>query len=147
MKFAHFTDDHYLAVSSITREELRKGLKFVLPYYPEYQGRDKKILVIGSINKVQNEFNFTPRFFNTSMVLLNKFWPHISHTKEKVIAGVLSILTMIKLNITSVQYNHNLICKFLGIQSSSIHYHLKHSIGISGFQGFKNSAHLLKGML
>ena len=66
-----------------------------------------------------------------------------------IIASVVCILTMIKLNITHIKYAD--VCRKTGISISSVFYQVKYNIferlNIGGFQGFKTSRNLVEDLL
>ena len=94
---------------------------------------------------MQDQSSYSSDFLSSSQELLDKFWPRICNTTENIITGVICTLTIVKLNLDLAQYST--ICNFLGIRLSPVYYHLKHSLGITGFQGFKRSAHLKNEIL
>ena len=85
-------------------------------------------------------FQFDPEFLQVSNSLLKKFWSYISNTTDNILAGVISVLTMVKLDTQSIHYYD--VCKYLSIGMSTVFYQVKDKIlkplHIKGFNGFKN---------
>ncbi len=121
----------------------------VVKHCPEYVKRDRLKIVRKKIFSVITHFHFDSKFLEASSSLLKKFWNNISNTTENILAGVISILTMIKLDIPYVNYND--ICKYLNIGQSTVFYQVKNKIlrplHIEGFNGFKKSPKLLLPLL
>ncbi len=132
-----------------TQTQFRDCLFEVVKHCPEYVTRDRLKIVRKKISSVVTHFHFDFEFFQTSNSLLKKFWSNISNTTENILAGVISVLTMIKLDIHYVNYND--ICKYLNIGQSTVFYQVKNKIlrplHIEGFNGFKRSPELLLPLL
>ncbi len=139
----------YYEAAGLSREQFRKGLMCVRNYCPEYINRDKRGIVLRKIINVRTHFSFNSQFTEISECLLEKLWVFIKDTKEEIIAGVICILTMIKLPVHNVKYD--IICKKLGVKfgtiTNQVKYNLCKSFKIEGFKGFRRTSYLLKPVL
>ena len=133
----------------LTLADFKKGLNAVLPYCLEYKKRNRKTITHKKIVRINDIFNLSPQFLYVSDILLERLWPLICNTREEIIAGVISILTIIKLSIQSVNYID--LCSELGIGMSSVFYNVKNKIlapqQIEGFTGFRSSTSVLLPIL
>ncbi len=138
-----------IEASNLPEKKFRNYLLEAVRYCPEYLSRDRTKVVQKLLLYVINHFHFDHDFVQVSNSLLRKFWNRLTNTTDSNIAGVICILTMIKLDVNSVSYNA--ICRKLGIRMSSVFYQVKHRILRSEtaekFTGFKRSRNLLKPLL
>ena len=149
MKGLNISSKEFIKIAGLTRIEFRNGLKYIQRYFSRSFIRDHKAIITSILNELMHHFNFNPPFFHEAVQLLEKFWTLIQHTKEEIVAAVICIFTMIKLNINSPSYFT--ICKKLGITMSSAIYQVKHNIfersNLSGFQGFTKSRTNIEALL
>lgn len=138
-----------IEVSNLTKRQFRIYFLEAVRYCPEYFSRDRTKMVHELLLFIIDHFHFDKEFIQVSDSLLKKLWNRLTNTTDSIIAGVVCILTMIKLDINSVSYN--MACKKLGIRMSSVFYQVKHSILSSEtaekFIGFKRSPNLLEPLL
>ncbi len=134
-----------ISSSNLTQKQFRNCLQEVVKHCPEYVARDRKEIVYKKLFSVKDHFQFDSKFVQVSDFLLKKFWSKINNTKDNILAGVISVLTMVRLGIKSVCYYE--ITNYLNIGHSTVYYQVRNKIlkplGINGFGGFKKSPELL----
>lgn len=149
IKHIDFHLNDLLSAVGLTLADFKKGLNAVLPYCLEYKNRNRKTITHKKIVRINENFNLSSQFLFISDTLLERLWPLICNTREEIIAGVISILAIIKLNIQSVNYID--LCSELGIGMSSVFYNVKNKIlapqQIEGFTGFRSSPSVLLPIL
>ncbi len=115
-------------------------------HYSAYIRRDRKQLIKKKISEITEYFNLDKSFFNSANRILSKFYPLIKNTKDDVIVGVVSALSIIGLDINTVSVSK--LCEKIGIKMSTINYQVKYKIinklNISGFKSLIRSSLLLK---
>ena len=149
IKCIKISPNKIIEVSNLTKRQFKIYFMEAVRYCPEYFSRDRIKMIQKLLLSVIVHFHFDREFIQVSDSLLRKLWNRLTNTTDSNIAGVVCILTMIKLDVNSVSYNA--ICKKLGIRMSSVFYQVKHSILSSEtaekFTGFKRSPNLLKPLL
>ncbi len=149
IKCINIKKDKIIEVANFTKRKFKIYFLEAVRYCPEYFSRDRTKMVQRLLLSLIIHFHFDKKFIHVSDSLLRKFGNRLMNTTDTIIAGVVCILTMIKLDVNSVR--HNMVCKKLGIQMSSVFYQVKHSILSSEtaekFTGFKRSRNLLKPLL
>ena len=149
IKCININPDKIIEVSNLTKRQFKIYFMEAVRYCPEYFSRDRIKMIQKLLLSVIVHFHFDREFIQVSDSLLRKLWNRLTNTTDSIIAGVVCILTMIKLDVNSVSYNA--ICKKLGIRMSSVFYQVKHSILSSEtaekFTGFKRSRDLLTPLL
>ncbi len=149
IKCIKISPNKIIEVSNLTKRQFRIYFLEAVRYCPEYFSRDRTKMVQKLLLFVIDHFHFDNEFIQVSDSLLRKLWNRLTNTTDSIIAGVVCILTMIKLDVNSVSYS--MVCKKLGIRMSSVFYQVKHSILSSEtaekFTGFKRSRNLLKPLL
>ncbi len=135
--------------SVLSQKQFRNCLQEVVKHCPEYVSRDRKKIVHKKISNLKAHFQLDSEFVQVSGFLLEKFWFSINNTTDNILTGVVSVLTLIKLGIKSVDYSE--IGKYLDIESSTLYYQVKNKIlkplGINGFRGFKKTPEVLLPLL
>jgi len=149
IKCIHLNPNKIIEVSNLTKKQFKIFFMEAVRFCPEYFSRDRIKMIQKLLLSVIVHFHFDREFIQVSDSLLRKLWNRLTNTTDSIIAGVVCILTMIKLDVNSVSYN--MVCKKLGIRMSSVFYQVKHSILSSEtaekFTGFKRSPNLLKPLL
>jgi hypothetical protein len=139
----------FIEALNIPRKQFLTGLKYIERNFPEHFIRDNKTIVLRRLNDLEQYFNFDITFHEEALLLFKRFWPFIKNTKEEIIASVICILTMVKLNITTHKYKE--ISDRAGVLMSSVLYQIKHNLmeklGIRTFQGLKKSRHIVDEVL
>ena len=145
----NFTFDNFINAGSLSRKELRDGIKKLAPLFPKGAYKNRKEIVLAKINQIIKHFEFSPPFLQTSQILLDKYGHLINNTKEKITACTICLLVIFKLKIPNVGYSH--VCSELGVKMSSVLYQIEHKIlermNIEGFRGFKKTPEILETFL
>lgn len=76
-RYCIFTTGQYLILIGLSKREFFKGIKAILPYYPQYQTRNRKKIVSNSITAVEEYLNIDSAFLTTAFKLLDKWWDTI----------------------------------------------------------------------
>ncbi len=149
IKCIKISPNKIIEVSNLTKRQFKIYFMEAVRYCPEYFSRDRTKMIQKLLLSVIVHFHFDNEFIQVSDSLLRKLWNRLINTTDSIIAGVVCILAMIKLDVNSVSYNA--ICKKLGIRMSSVFYQVKHNILSSEtaqkFTGFNRSPNLLKSFL
>ena len=143
------TTGSFMNVVNLTREQFRKGFKTIFPYCNLPIQIDNTPFIYSLINQIYEKLDLPASFSSASKAIFQKFGYLIMNTKPKITAGVICILTLLKLNIQTVKLLE--ICNILEFEISSALYQVKNSIlkrmGVEGFQGFKKIPHLIQSLL
>jgi len=149
IKCINIKKDKIIEVANLTKKKFKIYFLEAVRHCPEYFSRDRTKMVQRLLLSVIVHFHFDREFIQVSDSLLRNLWNRLINTTDSIIAGIICVLTMVKLDVNSV--NYSTICKKLGIQMSSVFYQVKHSILSSEtaekFTGFKRSRDLLKPLL
>jgi len=149
VKAINFEIPHFINILNVSKSDFKEILMEASRYYPAYARRDRKQLILKKINEICLSFNFNNDFIKIANIILLKFWPFIKNTKDDVIAGVVTTLTITAKNINSVSISS--ICDKIGIKMSTINYQVKNHIfgkkRISGFKSLVNSSKLIKEVI
>ena len=139
----------FIAKINFDQKEFNEAYKRVILQYPDYQKRDKKLVIRRKIVNVRSHFNFDHEFLTNSEKILQYFWPFIKHAKEEISSGLTCIFTMIQMDIISPSFNE--ICKFLGISMSSMNNRVKKlmidTLKVEDFESLKKSSKLIKEIM
>ena len=139
----------FIAKINFEQKEFNEAYKRVILQYPDYQKRDKKLVIRRKILNIRDHFNFDDEFLINSEKIQQDFSPFIKHTKEEISSGLTCIFTIIRMDITSPSFNE--ICKFLGISMSSIKNRVKKlmidTLKVEGFESLKKSSKLIKEIM
>ena len=143
------TTTDFIEATNLTREEFRKGIKTIYPLCGKFTHNNHKVIIYSLMERIQEKFDLTDEFGITSRSFFNRFGPLLMNTKPEITAGVICILSLLKLKIHSVSLLA--ICKTLGFQLSTAFYQVKNNIlkraGIEGFYGFKKTPQLVESIL
>ncbi len=138
-----------LLINAKNRNVFKEVLFDACLHYPAYIKRDRRLLIYKKIYRICEFFGFDKEFMKIAYKILVKFWPLIKNTKDDVVVGVVSALTVIAKNIDSVSISR--ICDKIGIRMSTINYQVKNHIflkmNISGFTSLKKSYRLIKNVV
>ena len=124
IKCIHLNPNKIIEVSNLTKKQFKIFFMEAVRFCPEYFSRDRIKMIQKLLLSVIVHFHFDREFIQVSDSLLRKLWNRLTNTTDSIIAGVVCILTMIKLDVNSVSYNT--VCKKLGIRMSSVFYQVKH---------------------
>ncbi len=109
----------------------------------------KKLTTYSLIEKIQEKFDLPDAFGYISRGFFNRFGHLLNNTKPEITAGVVCILSLLKLKIHSVSLLT--ICETLGFRMSAAFYQVKNNIlkkvRIEGFHGFRKTPQLVESIL
>ncbi|MBA7645083.1 hypothetical protein ES703_52836 [subsurface metagenome] len=137
------------AVYKINEKEFRRGMRVLIPLFKEYCQRDKKKHVIKQIFRIAMYFELDTVFIRTAQHIINVFWSYLETLKEETIAGVILLLSLVKMQITSLKFLE--VCKILNADASTVYNAINtqlfnESEGIT-FRGFRKSSQSVKTFL
>jgi len=138
-----------LEVSSISKKDFNAFKFSILRIWPEYKDRNRKEYIIQRILEVTEHFNLGMAFFYQSKKILNRFYDNIKNTKDDVIIGLVTSITLL----CSQQGNVSIsaLCNRLGIKMSTIHRQVERRViqrfNVPGFKSLVKSADLLKKVI
>ncbi len=139
----------FINAADLTREDFRKGIKIIYPLCGKFTNINHKAIIYSLIEKIQEKLDLPDSFGNISRAFFNRFGHLLMNTKPEITAGVVCILSLLKLKIHSVTLLT--ICKTLGFQMSAALYQVKNNllnrIGIKDFHGFKKTPELVESIL
>ncbi len=107
-----------LDLHQLKYHEFTTNLKKVLKLYPEFNRRDKKVIIKKYIRTILRDFEVKKNIFSHALTLFDHFYPLIQHTKEEIVAAVICTLTAISFDLYKVSMR--LISKRAGIPQSSL---------------------------
>lgn len=149
IKCINISPNKFIEVSNLTKRQFKIYFMEAVRYCPEYFSRDHIKMIQKLLLSVIVHFHFDREFIQVSDSLLRNLWNRLINTTDSIIAGIICVLTMVKLDVNSV--NYSMVCRKLGIQMSSVFYQVKRSILSSEtaekFTGFKRSRDILKPLL
>jgi len=131
-----------IELSSVTEEEFRSFFTQVAHYIPEYASRNRQEYISQRLLDVTRHFELEMPFYFLSKKILYRLWEKVKNTTDNVIAGLCTSITVLCNYKDEVKINA--ICKFLGIQMSTIQFQVKNRIHMEGFTTLVRSSELLK---
>ncbi|KKM91434.1 hypothetical protein LCGC14_1228590 [marine sediment metagenome] len=120
------TTTDFINAADLTREDFRKGIKTIHPLCEKLTVNNHKAIIYSLIERIQEKLDLPDAFGNISRGFFNRFSPLLNNTKPEITAGVVCILSLLKLKIQSVSILT--ICKTLGFQVSAAFYQVKNNI-------------------
>lgn len=135
-----------LEVSKISKKDFNAFKFSIIRIWPEYQKRDRRQYITNRILEVSEHFNFGMPFYYQSKRILNRFYNAIKNTKDDVIVGLVTSITLLcsQEKIVSV----STICSHLGIRMSTIHRQVENNFiqrfSVPGFVSLVKSADLIR---
>ena len=138
-----------LEVSKISKKDFNAFKFSIIRIWPEYQERDRKQYITERILEVSEHFKLGMSFYYQSRRILNRFYDSIKNTKDDVIVGLVSSITLL----CSQQGNVSIsaLCDRLGIKMSTIHRQVERRViqkfNVPGFKSLVKSAELLKDVM
>ena len=142
-------EKNLLEVSNISKKDFNAFKFSILRIWPEYKDRNRKEYIIQRILEVTEHFNLGMPFFYQSKKILNRFYESIKLTKDDVIIGLVTSITLL----CSQQGNVSIsaLCNRLGIKMSTIHRQVEKRViqrfHVPGFKTLVKSAELLKKVM
>ncbi len=138
-----------LEVSKISKKEFNAFKLQIQSFVPKYAERNRKEYIMQKILEISEHFGLGMPFYYQSKKILYRLWAGIICTKDDVIAGLVSSISI--LCSFKDQVNVNSVCKRLGIKMSTIQSQVKKRIidklNITGFVSLVKSSDLLRKIL
>ena len=138
-----------LEVSKISKKDFNAFKFSIIRIWPEYQERDRKQYIIERILEVSEHFKLGMPFYYQSRRILNRFYDSIKNTKDDVIVGLVTSITLLCSQKKEVSVCA--ICDRLGIKMSTIHRQVERRViqrfKVPGFKTLVKSAELLKKVM
>ena len=138
-----------LEVSSISKKDFNSFKLSILRIWPEYKERNRKEYIIQRILEVTEHFDLGMPFFYQSKKILNRFYDNIKNTKDDVIIGLVTSITLLCSQRSSVSISA--LCNRLDVKMSTIHRQVEKRVmqrfKVSGFKSLVKSADLLKSIM
>ena len=138
-----------LEVSKISKKDFNAFKFSIIRIWPEYQERDRKQYIIERILEVSEHFKLGMPFYYQSRRILNRFYDSIKNTKDDVIVGLVTSITLLCSQKKEVSVCA--ICDQLGIKMSTIHRQVERRViekfKVPGFVSLVKSADLLKKVM
>ena len=138
-----------LEVTSISKKDFNAFKFSILRIWPKYKERNRKEYIIQRILEVTEHFDLGMPFFYQSKKILNRFYDTIKNTKDDVIIGLATSITLL----CSQQGNVSIsaICNRLDVKMSTIHRQVEKRVmqrfKVPGFKSIVKSADLLKTVM
>jgi len=138
-----------LEVSKISKKDFNAFKFSIIRIWPEYQERDRKQYISERILEVSEHFKLGMPFYYQSRRILNRFYDSIKNTKDDVIVGLVTSITLLCSQKKEVSVCA--ICDRLGIKMSTIHRQVERRViqrfNVPGFKTLVKSAELLKKVM
>ena len=139
-------ENDLLEVSKISKKDFNAFKFSIIRIWPEYQERDRKQYITERILEVSEHFKLGMPFYYQSRRILNRFYDSIKNTKDDVIVGLVTSITLLCSQKKEVSVCA--ICDRLGIKMSTIHRQVERRViqrfNVPGFKTLVKSAELLK---
>ena len=136
----------------LTEKEFRRGMITLIPLYPEYSNRDKKLYVTHQVEKFSSlvDLGSCDPYFNEKVVyIMEKLWNFLKVLTEGIITGTVVLLGIIHMNIPSYKFYD--FCKSANIRPGGVYCALNRIMSdrlkIGTFNGFQKSIELVRDFL
>ena len=137
-------------VSNISKKDFNSFKLLIGKYYPQYYGRNRKDYISLKILDLQESYGLDMNFYHISKKILDKFWGNISSTKDDVIAGLVSSMSLLT-SFSNSEVTVNQICAKLNIKMSTISSQVKKNFieryRIQGYESLVKSSDILTKIL
>ena len=138
-----------LEVTSISKKDFNAFKFSILRIWPEYKDRNRKEYIIQRILEVTEHFDLGMPFFYQSKKILKRFYDIIKNTKDDVIIGLVTSITLLCSQQKSVSISA--LCNRLDVKMSTIHRQVEKRVmqrfKVPGFKSLVKSADLLKKVM
>jgi len=138
-----------LEVTSISKKDFNAFKFSILRIWPEYKDRNRKEYIIQRILEVTEHFNLGMPFFYQSKKILKRFYDTIKNTKDDVIIGLVTSITLLCSQQRDVSISA--LCNRLDVKMSTIHRQVEKKVmqrfKVPGFKSLVKSADLLKKVM
>ncbi len=142
-------ESELLDVAKISKKDFNAFKFSIIRIWPEYQERDRKQYITERILEVSEHFKLGMSFYYQSRHILNRFYNSIKNTKDDVIVGLVSSITLLCSQKGNVSISA--LCDRLGIKMSTIHRQVERRViqkfNVPGFKSLVKSAELLKDVM
>ena len=138
-----------LEITSISKKDFNAFKFSILRIWPEYKERNRKEYIIQRILEVTEHFDLGMAFFYQSKKILNRFYDTIKATKDDVIIGLVTSITLLCSQHDNVSISA--LCNRLDVKMSTIHRQVEKRViqrfKVPGFKSLVKSADLLKKVM
>jgi len=138
-----------LEMTNISKKDFNAFKFSILRIWPEYKERNRKEYINRRILEVTEHFDLGMAFFYQSKKILNRFYDTIKATKDDVIIGLVTSITL--LCSQHVNVSISVLCNRLDIKMSTIHRQVEKRVmqrfKVQGFKSLVKSADLLKKVM
>ncbi len=139
----------FLKFMRVSRKTFSVSFKRVMKLYSDLQKKNKQKIIIKKLINLKWYFNLEDEFLVVSVRTLNNFWYFIEFAKEEISAGLVSIFTLIRMEIPTPSFNE--ICKFLIISMGSINNRvkklMKEIFRAEKFESLRRSSDLIRDII
>ena len=139
-----------LGVARISKQDFNAFKLSIIRIWPEYQERNRKEYIKKRILELSQHFNLGMSFYFQSYRILNRFYESIKNTKDDVIVGLVTSITLL-CSEKDKEVSVCAICERLNIKMSTIHRQVERKVmqkfKVSGFKSLVRSAELLKKVM
>jgi len=143
------SEKELLEVSKVSKNDFNSFKFSIIRIWPKYQERDRKQYIKERILEVSEHFDLGMSFYYQSKRILDRFYDVIKNTKDDVIVGLVTSITLLCSQKKEVSVSA--ICERLGIKMSTIHRQVEKKViqrlNVSGFLSLVKSADLLKRVM
>ena len=143
------SEKELLEVSKISKKDFNEFKIPMASLWPQYKERDRKEYIIHRILEITEHFDLGMPFYYQSYKILTKFYESVKNTKDDVIVGLVTSLTLLCSQSEGVSVSA--LCERLGIKMSTIHRQVERRVierfRVPGFRSLVKSAGLLKKVM
>ncbi len=153
-----FNINDLIKISKIDKAKFRETFLKVAPLYPAYKKRDRKNAILKKLDDVidwifeqskkNTDLSQKKEFKTLAIKVLYRFWPYFQ-TKDDIIVGTVSTLTLIGLNLNIITISK--ICNHIGIKMCSVNYQIGSTLfgklKVPGFESTVKSSDLIRNRL
>jgi hypothetical protein len=143
------SEKELLEVSKISKKDFNEFKIPMAGLWPQYKERDRKEYIIQRILEITEHFDLGMPFYYQSYKILSRFYEKIKNTKDDVIVGLVTSITLLCSQSEGVSVSA--LCERLGIKMSTIHRQVERRIierfRVPGFRSLVKSAGLLKKVM